>query len=162
MLSPRAIDRTALWSVVTTMATQQWMVLGLFLVCACGGAGTEAAQVEAPQDVDDGVVAEEDASGAGAGEDTPTLDSAAVSAEIRQEGEAACSQACSYIADCQTGGLRDCERDCQQELAASSGVPALRYAACVQSISCPDVKRSMTMSLGPLGQCFMNAVRASR
>ena len=145
------------------MATQRLVVLGLFFVCACGGPGIEAGQAEVPQqDVDGSAVAMEDATAAGADEDTPTPDSATVSAEIRQEGENACGQACSYIAECEAGGLRGCERDCQDELAASSGVPALRYAACVQSISCTDVKRSLTTSMGPLSQCFMNALRASR
>ena len=87
-----------------------------------------------------------------------------VRSAVRAEGEEACAVACDHVVQC-TGGDEasdGCRAECQRELAQPSGAPALRYAGCVQGLSCAQIELSITSSQGPLGDCYLDALRMAR
>lgn len=49
-----------------------------------------------------------------------------------------------------------CTADCTSEHAGEPQV-ALRYAACIEGLSCEEIRRGMTMDYGPLGECWARA-----
>jgi len=49
-----------------------------------------------------------------------------------------------------------CTADCTREHAGEPQI-ALRYASCIEALSCEDIRRGMTMNYGPLGECWARA-----
>ena len=49
-----------------------------------------------------------------------------------------------------------CTADCTRDQGGDPQV-ALRYAACIEGLSCEDIRRGMSMDYGPLGECWARA-----
>jgi hypothetical protein len=122
-----------------------------FLLVAIGACGGAAGPAE-PRPV----AAEEEPAPAPADED------GGLDAALAKESDDACTRACARISTCASAEAAEgCEMDCQSSLSNGRGSPAVRYAACLESLSCGDIKKSMSMNMGPAGECYANALRMS-
>jgi hypothetical protein len=82
---------------------------------------------------------------------------------LRLAGMAACGEACAHIDACTVrDDLVPCAAECREDLMGSNGVSALRYAGCVQELSCEAITSTQQQAIGPLGQCYLTAARATR
>lgn len=82
---------------------------------------------------------------------------------LRREGLLACARACARLTSCTSPQITDdCHDDCVNVLGGDQAAPAVRYAACVDGLSCEQIEKSMTMGMGPVGLCYVEAQRMAR
>ena len=82
---------------------------------------------------------------------------------LRREGLLACARACARLTSCTSPEQTDdCHDDCVNVLAGDQAAPAVRYAACVDGLSCEQIEKSMSMGMGPVGLCYVEAQRMAR
>jgi len=70
-----------------------------------------------------------------------------------------CHRACARIASCthDAQGTSDVER-CASSCAGDFGEPGADiYASCIESLTCEDIQRGLTMDYGPIGACGAKA-----
>ncbi len=51
-----------------------------------------------------------------------------------------------------------CVRSCRSDLGGDPEAER-RYAACLEALSCEDIRRGMSMDYGPIGECWTRARR---
>jgi len=82
---------------------------------------------------------------------------------LKREGLLACARACARLTSCTSPEQTDdCHDDCVNVLAGDQAAPAVHYAACVDGLSCEQIDKSMSMGMGPVGLCYVEAQRMAR
>ncbi|MEP7127196.1 MAG: hypothetical protein ABJE95_40050 [Byssovorax sp.] len=71
-------------------------------------------------------------------------------------GDEGCAAACARIQTCAGEPIPSCQADCTVDLTTASAAQA--YQACVASLDCVAIQRSLVMNEGPLGRCFKSAM----
>lgn len=89
--------------------------------------------------------------------DEPAPEEGDVRDAMREEGLTACTTACRHIASCEGARADDCRGHCDDDLAGDSGAPTLRYAGCVESLTCDEFDEG-----DPLSGCLTQALRMAR
>lgn len=92
--------------------------------------------------------------------DTPTPASGTNAPASTPSGDG-CTRACERMAktcDALDDVNGSCTRSCRSDF-GSDPEAAARYAACLESLSCADIQRGMSMDYGPIGECFTRARR---
>ena len=138
-----------------TVVTLTPILVGLWLGCGAAPSNSTNPNSKPPSNAE-AEPAEEASSG-------PAPDEGEVRSALQVAAEDACSQACGHIASC-AGAEVDagCEEDCVDALVQGSGAPAQVYAGCVQELDCEAVKGSAGLNAGPLGACYVSALRMGR
>jgi hypothetical protein len=68
-----------------------------------------------------------------------------------------CAGACDRFRECVSSfdDRGDCVKDCGRDL--PDPARAAGFATCLQALSCESIQRGMTMSYGPIGECYAKA-----
>jgi hypothetical protein len=84
-------------------------------------------------------------------------------AALAKDGADTCEAACERLEQCPSSdGARFCRDDCGTLLGGGHASPGLRYASCLNAMSCEEILRAVGLAVGPIGRCFVEAERMGR